>query len=1562
MAGFKEYQMLFQLNASVGGSFQSSFSTGAASVTQLQQKINALNATQGDISSYQKQQTAIDKTKAKIDLYQTQLQNLQSATASTSKEEAELANAIAAKQKQLDDSTAKLDQQNAALSETGQRLREAGVDTSNLAGESERLKAEAAGVAQAQKEEAEAAQQAGESLRDAAEGVQAALEAAGVISALKSIYNGLEECSAAAREFETSMAGVKRTVGGSDGFIADLGESFKEMSTEMPITANELASIATTAGQLGIAQDNVERFTTVMAQLATTTDLTADNAATMLAQFANITGTTDYERLGATVAALGDSTATTASKVVEMSQGMAAAANIAGMSERDILAIAASVGSLGIEAASGSTSMSTLITTLYKATETGDKLEQFASVAGMTAEEFKQAWADDAVGALNAFIQGLNNVEQNGASAVVILDELGIKNVRQTKAILGLASAGDLLSNSVALANSAWSENTALVDKASIMYNTTEAKMTMMQNAANNVKVAIGDALNPALSSAADAATSLLQPFAEWLEKNPAIVTAVTAFVSVLGLATAGIATYTAVTKLAAAATKLFSLSLPGIGIVLGIATAVALLAAGLTSLGGEAHTAAEEFEALDKTYDDLITEAKHQKEVLLLVDSYKDLNTEMKNIQDLMADGFSTEVSFTAKGPDDNAKLTQDDFVDDNKVVLDGKTGETLAANSFLIGGKAVVNLTPKQAVYLATSDFIKDKTLTVWLTPAQASKLASQEFLQSSKVQLTPEQKDYLKSDDFIEGSKVIELTGEQVQKLEAVGFMSGTKVELTGEVLERVAAQGFLEEGTVVQLTASAYKDLKGSQFVADPTVTISAKADPETKLSAADFGISDQTLTYIATMKPESYAAVKEQAASIKQEIIKTDQKIGAAQTKIASAQESAYALQTVIDGTSDKDTKTALQQKLEDLNTTISEQETNLAELQRHHDSLSNQYSVVGTAAEELAGKEEALRAVQEALGLATDGTKGSMEEQTEAIRQQAEAEEALLKAQQALIVLRASESMKENAKQYASAAYDYDLASAEVEAATNRMDNLDGPQDLGTQLTSIVETMGDLMSYDNETPLDWDSAEIKEYRREVEALMSEATGVNKSYGNYDQMKRDVQSIVGSETAGLVATVNLGNEIETSTAKAAEAKAKMDAFVESTASLIESGAMEAGDVRKILTEAMTESGQSLENVDRIMEQVDATLEEHKQALSEAADAEEELADAQEETGESADTAVASAESIVQSLKDLKQAYEDAYDAAYSSMGGQFDLFEEAQSKIDKAAKGAEGGIAKMQQSLTEQAQYVKQYSANYQTAANNMEDAGISQETINAILGQLSDGSVESAQYLQTLATASGSELTELASAYNGLETSKAQYASTVAEIETNFSEKMASIESELANTVAEMDMSTEAAENAKSTLDAFVNAADSYTGLASTKYGAVAQAAVNALKKAFSGWFGYASGTENAQRGVAWVGEEGPELMWFNGGEKVMDHNSSMNYAKANMNAQNAEPIVADSTKTTGGGSQYSVDFNPVFNVESGVNADELKSVLESSTTSLKEQIQDILDEITEDENRRTLR
>lgn len=474
-------------------------------------------------------------------------------------------------------------------------------------------------------QETQDAKEGADSMEDGIQALSAVLAAAGVSAGLNKITEALKACVDASIEFETAMAGVRRTVGGTDEELDAMARGFKDMALEIPATTTELGKIAETAGQLGIQKDRVSEFTEVMAMLATTTDLTAETAATMLAQFANITGLTDYERLGATVAQLGDATATTASKVVEMSQGMAAAADIAGMSETDILAIAASVGSLGIEAQAGSTAMSTLISTIFKAVETGsEQLSSFASVAGMSAKEFSGAWREDAVGALDAFIKGLNNTERNGKSAVVILDELGITNVRQTKAILGLANAGDLLTNTIAQANKAWEENTALQEKAGIMYSTTESQITMASNAFTELKIAIGDALTPALGEMAEVGTSAFSWAAEFVEENPWLVQAITGAVGAMALLAGAVTAYSVVTAIADKVQKSLNLSL-ALCPAFAVAAAIGALIVVVGNLAAKASEAAEETAGMSeavreskKAFEETTGAAEDQKDSTL--------------------------------------------------------------------------------------------------------------------------------------------------------------------------------------------------------------------------------------------------------------------------------------------------------------------------------------------------------------------------------------------------------------------------------------------------------------------------------------------------------------------------------------------------------------------------------------------------------------------------------------------------------------------------------------------------------------------------------------------------------------------------------------------------------------------------------------------------------------------------------------------------------------------------------------------------------------------------------
>ena len=556
MANRREYEMLFSLSARADGSFASAFGKAQEQLANMQKEIGALSKLQSDISAYEKQQSAVAASRRELESLERQYANIQRELEETSGFSSALANEMEQKRLRIDKASDALGTQTDKLDKMGAALQKAGIDMGDLGKASEDLKAKTEELRREQQEAAEKSRQFGEAAAKAFSTVQQALAAAGILLALKAVYGYFADSARAAMEFEQAMAGVRRTVGGTEAELSHISAEFRAMATSIPITTTELGKIAEGAEQLGIAREDVLEFTRIMAMLGIATDLTADNAATMLAQFANITGLDpkDYSRLGSTVAALDDATATTASKVVDMSQGIAGAATIAGMSEVDILGISAAVGSLGIEAQAGGTAMSSLIQTLHSAAETGKGLEEFAAIANMSAEEFSHAWGTNAVGAMDSFIQGLNDVERNGRSSIVILDELGITNVRQVRAVQGLANAGSLLSDTIAQGNRAWSENAAIQEKADTMYGTTASKLVMMQSAYNNLKIAIGENYAPALQQAYAAGTDLLTGLTAIIERNPALVKGVTAAVGVFGGATAAATGFAAALKLLTAA------------------------------------------------------------------------------------------------------------------------------------------------------------------------------------------------------------------------------------------------------------------------------------------------------------------------------------------------------------------------------------------------------------------------------------------------------------------------------------------------------------------------------------------------------------------------------------------------------------------------------------------------------------------------------------------------------------------------------------------------------------------------------------------------------------------------------------------------------------------------------------------------------------------------------------------------------------------------------------------------------------------------------------------------
>lgn len=308
-------------------------------------------------------------------------------------------------------------------------------------------------------------------------------------------------------EFESAFTGVKKTVDGTPEQLERVKQGIKALATEIPSTTTEIAKVAENAGQLGIATDDVISFTKVMIDLGNSTNLSADEASSALAKFANVTkmSSKDYSKLGSTIVDLGNNFATTEADIVSMATRLAATGDLAGLSQADILSLATAMSSVGIEAEAGGSAMSKLLKRIQLAVELGNEdLQDFASVAGVSANEFKKAFETDAVGALSAFIGGLNDTKRNGKSAIAILNDMEIKEVRLSNTILSLANSGDLMSKAVNLGNKAWKENSALSKEANQRYETLESRLKTTKNRALNMATSLGDKLTPTINKMID--------------------------------------------------------------------------------------------------------------------------------------------------------------------------------------------------------------------------------------------------------------------------------------------------------------------------------------------------------------------------------------------------------------------------------------------------------------------------------------------------------------------------------------------------------------------------------------------------------------------------------------------------------------------------------------------------------------------------------------------------------------------------------------------------------------------------------------------------------------------------------------------------------------------------------------------------------------------------------------------------------------------------------------------------------------------------------------------------
>lgn len=373
-------------------------------------------------------------------------------------------------------------------------------------------------VAKAQTEAAQAAEEAAEKQAAyAARQKEAAQTAGAVMTAFgATTVAALGAATKAAMDWESAWAGVTKTVDGTPEQMAEIEAGLRGLAKTLPSTHTEIAGVAEAAGQLGVKREDIISFTKTMIDLGETTNLTAEEAATDIAQIANVMGTSgdEIDNFGAALVALGNDGASTEKEILSMAQRIAGAGKLVGASEADVLALSNTLASMGVKAElGGGVATRALLKTYAAVKDGGPVLEAFAKTAGVSATDFAKAFETSPVAALELFTKGLGRVKDEGGNVVEALRDVGMKGTEELQVMLALAGAGDLLADSLALGSKAWEENTALIEEATKRYETTESKVKVAWNNIKDAAIDAGAVMLPVVSGIAEGISGLAQTF-----------------------------------------------------------------------------------------------------------------------------------------------------------------------------------------------------------------------------------------------------------------------------------------------------------------------------------------------------------------------------------------------------------------------------------------------------------------------------------------------------------------------------------------------------------------------------------------------------------------------------------------------------------------------------------------------------------------------------------------------------------------------------------------------------------------------------------------------------------------------------------------------------------------------------------------------------------------------------------------------------------------------------------------------------------------------------------------
>lgn len=309
-----------------------------------------------------------------------------------------------------------------------------------------------------------------------------------------------------AMTFESAFADVRKTVDGTDEELAILEDRLRGMATDKnnPLAALDNAAvtlfeIAALGGQLGIATSDLEQFVQVVGNLTVASDLSAESAAEFIARFANVTGmpVSDYQAFSDAIVTLGNNMALKESDLTTFANRISGLSSF-GFTPDQILAYAAAMGSLGLNAEAGGTALTTAVNKIVTIAGNEEEMAAFADALGLTADEFSDLAMTNTPQALLDFINAYSQL--GTADRLQFNEDFGFDPVRMSELLLRLSEGSDVLATALGLSEDAFDGNGAAMDEAKAKADTLEGRFEVLQNNLKDLSAIIGEIFVPILN------------------------------------------------------------------------------------------------------------------------------------------------------------------------------------------------------------------------------------------------------------------------------------------------------------------------------------------------------------------------------------------------------------------------------------------------------------------------------------------------------------------------------------------------------------------------------------------------------------------------------------------------------------------------------------------------------------------------------------------------------------------------------------------------------------------------------------------------------------------------------------------------------------------------------------------------------------------------------------------------------------------------------------------------------------------------------------------------------